>query len=137
VIANGNVNDGSQVEQNYVDILAFMNASMPHSDGTGGAADTRGLVFGKVADVGKKLVFGTGTVTAVSGHSSDTTTVVFGITFGNVPVVLVTGRTATPNPYLFNGEQETTTQFVARAQRSDGNNFTGGAALNFAYVAIG
>jgi len=58
VITNGNPNDGSQVEQDFNDLIGFINASLPHSDGTGGAADIRGLVAALGADQNRKFHLG-------------------------------------------------------------------------------
>lgn len=139
VIANGTPLDASQVERDFVDVLAFINGSLPHSDGTGGAADPRGLVFLKDADKGKKVLFGGPTdVAATNGQDETDTTISFGATFGTVPsVIAVLGTVHPSNPVTWRIKSRTTTNFVLSIEKADGSAFGGNATYNVFWVASG
>lgn len=139
VIANGNPNDGPQVETNFSDLIAFMNGSMPHSDGTGGAADIRGLTFLKPADNGKKIVFGGPTnINAVDGQGESNTVINFGATFAAAPdVVAIMGTVHPSNPVILRVAAVSTTSFTAAIEKASGTAFAGNATYNIFWIAVG
>lgn len=139
VIANGTPLDASQVERDFVDLLAFMNGSMPHSDGTGGGADPRGLGFIKAADNGKLVLAGTTTVTVSAGNRYFTQAQSFGATFSTVPKVAVSIKQANAGTLTAIGgvAATTTTQVTLYVRSGDGSNFGGGASYDLDWIAVG
>lgn len=132
VIANGNPNDGAQVEQNYLDLINFMNGSMPHSDGTGGPADIRGLVASQVGDQSKK--FHVGTSSTVNTDASGYATVTHGAGF---TPILVLCTWAGQNLGGLNGSVMGTDTYTATTFRLRVTDVSAHSSLDFKWLCIG
>lgn len=119
---NATTADATQVNQNFSDLVGFINGSLPHSDGSGGAADIRGLVAGQVGDQSKKFHLGTDTGNC---DSSGYRTVTHGAGFTPTLVICVwTGNSLGGGPGGVVGtDSYTSTQFRYR-------NALAGAATN-------
>lgn len=137
VIANGNPNDGSQVEQNFNDLIGFMNNSMPHSDGTGGVADIRGLVFRNAVDNGKKVDIGLSTINLTNGQDETSTVINFSSAFGAAPVVVLTQFDTTSNSYVIRVKSRSTTSFTAAIRKPDNTAFGSSITTQIFWIAIG
>jgi hypothetical protein len=119
VITNGLPNDGSQVEQNFNDLIGFMNASMPHSDGTGGAADIRAPKFGNASLNGKRLHWGSFSLTT-AGDAKATITHGAGFTPRAVQMIATSGVDTASNWWSAITDTYTGTTFRAQWRTSNG-----------------
>jgi hypothetical protein len=131
---NATIADATQVSQNFTDLVDFINGQIPHSDGTGGTADPRGVLFGAVADRGKKVLFGVGSVNLVSGNSTATATINFSPTFGSNPSVLLTVH---DGGYVMGVTARSVSSITVEIRTSNQAPFAGNASKNFSWMAIG
>lgn len=139
VIQNGTPLDASQVEQDLVALLGFINGSVPHSDGTGGGADLRALRFIKSADNGKMVLAGTTSVSVSAGNRYFTATQAFGVTFGTVPKVTVGVKQGNAGSLtaVAGVQSATTTQVILYIRSGDSSNFGGAATYDIDWIAVG
>lgn len=134
VIANGNPNDGGQVETNFLDLINFMNGSMPHSDGTGGAADIRGVI-GAGGTTGLKLKAGT-TAYSIVAAAGVSITITYGFTFATLIALVASVKSDSNIPLItyLNGAP-TLSSAGARVETKGGGNTTNAGDVH--WIAIG
>jgi len=94
---NATTADATQVNTNFTDLVSFINGSLPHSDGSGGAADIRGLVV--VGATGWKVKAGK-TAYTMTAQSGIDVTVTYGTTFATVVALLLTVKSDSNIPLI-------------------------------------
>jgi hypothetical protein len=132
--ANATTADALQVNQNFRDLVTFLNGQVPHSDGTGGAADVRSVVFANTSDNGRKIRFGHGVVTFSNDNAKDLV-LTFSPAFSVVPEVIAIAESAANGLAVRHGAAPSTSSATLRVFTTTGSFISGAFPVH--WIAIG
>lgn len=114
--SNGTVGDADQVDQNFTDLVNFLNSHVVHKGET--------ALEAKSGSPANKFQVGLKTITTVAGSPTASATLTFPAAFATIPYVFCTFESST-NQVVRVSNRTTTTCLITIAKR-DGTNYGGG-----------
>jgi hypothetical protein len=131
--SNGTIGDADQVDQNFSDIVNFLNSHVVHKGET--------ALEAKTGSPGLKMQYGDDTIGVTSAAAVFTKAVSFPVAFASIPVVFVASGQGTGGSKIgwvgVSDSSVTTTGFTFVWRSTDLNNPAGSATYDWYWLAIG
>jgi hypothetical protein len=125
---NGLIGDADEVDQNFQDLVNFLNSHVVHKGET--------ALEAKSGSPGEKYQKGTFTAALTNGQVATSTVKAFDFAFTTIPLVFIMQDEAS-NSYVWQISARTTTNFTIVMRKPDNTAFGASGSVSMMYLAIG